>query len=181
MACFMAGALPVFHNHIVVNLDRRYTAPPNTRAIQPFCGFVNRHLGDRLPRTVPAALVKNNPERNWCLADPGRTYLAYASAGGPLVLDLAGAKGKFQAKWFDPATGKLDRIGDGIVEGGRKVTFQSPAGARAWLLWLDRTKVSAGQGGRRPGALTRGSNPDSRNRLRADHQPEPDERRSARV
>ena len=138
MAClFGGGALPVFHNHIVVQPDRRYGPPLTTPAVQPTYDFVNRHLGDRLQRTAPADLVKNNPERNWCLADRGRTYLAYALAGGPLTLDLSGAQGTFQAKWFDPATGKISRVGDGVVEGGREVVFESPAGASAWLLWLD--------------------------------------------
>jgi hypothetical protein len=138
IACFMVGGLPVFHNHIVVNLDCRYVAPPNTRSIQPFYEFINRHLGTRLQRTAPADLVKNDPEQNWCLADPGRMVLAYASAGGPLVLDLGGTKGRFQARWFDCPTGKLTAImGDGMIEGGREVTFESPAGSKAWLLWLD--------------------------------------------
>jgi hypothetical protein len=138
MACFMAGGLPVFHNHIVVNLDTRYTSPPTTRAIQPFYDFINGHLGDRLQRTSPADLVKNHPEQNWCLSDPGKTILAYASAGGPLTLDLAGAKGKLQARRLDIATGNVENIGDGTIEGGGEVTFESPAGAEAWMLWLER-------------------------------------------
>jgi len=136
IACFMGGGLPVCQKHITANLDWRYTAPPNSRSIQPFCDFVNMHLVDRLQRTAPADLVKNNPDLNWCLADPGRLYLAYASAGGALVLDLAGMKGTLRARWFDPATGKLDDIAVGTIDGSGEVRFESPAGGEAWLLWL---------------------------------------------
>ncbi|MFH1730200.1 MAG: putative collagen-binding domain-containing protein [Planctomycetota bacterium] len=71
-----------------------------------------------------------------------RLYLVYASKGGPLVLNLTGAKGTFRARWLDPATGKLERIAGGTIEGGREVTFETPAGARAWLLWLCRERLN---------------------------------------
>jgi hypothetical protein len=100
--------------------------------------LIDKHLSDRLQRTAPTDLVKNNPERNWCLADHDRMVLAYASAGGPLVLDLVDMKGKFRARWFDPADGRIEKFGDGTVTGGAEVTFKSPVGTKAWLLWLER-------------------------------------------
>jgi len=137
MACLFGGALPVFHNHVVVQNGLSYGPPLNTPAIQPTYDFINRYLGDKLQRTIPADLVKNKPDRNWCLAEPGKMVLAYASRGGPLVLDLAGMKGTLWARWFDPAVGKIEKFGDGTVTGGAEVTFKSPVGKKAWLLWLE--------------------------------------------
>ena len=140
MACLFGGALPIFHNHVVVQTDRYYGPPLNTPAIQPTYDFINRYLSDHLQRTAPADWVKNDPEKNWCLAKPGRMVLAYASAGGALVLDLVEMKGTLRARWFDPVSGKLEEIGSSMVQGGRQVSFDSPAGDNAWLLWLECVK-----------------------------------------
>jgi hypothetical protein len=42
----------------------------------------------------------------FCLAHPGHEYLCYYPAGGAEGVSLHGHPGKFQAQWFDPATGK---------------------------------------------------------------------------
>ena len=101
------------------------------------CELIRNHLSARVQRLKPNDLVKNDPKSNWCLADPGEMFLAYASAGGPLVLDLTGAKGKFQAKRFDPETGKLENVGDGVVEGGAVRTFKAP-GDKPWAVLLSK-------------------------------------------
>jgi len=141
LACFMGGgALPVFHNHLVVNSGRKYKPPRNTPAIQPFYDFINKHLADRLGKTAPVDVIKNHPERNWCLAEPGKLYLAYASRGGQLTVDLSGTKGKFIARRLDVRTGKLEKIGDGTIEAGKVLDFAGQPDNNPWLLWLDRRK-----------------------------------------
>ena len=70
---------------------------------------------------APKDLVLDNTERIWCLAEPNHTYLVYALAGGRIRLDLANAEGTFEAKWFDPRTGRLHRANSGMVVGGQLV------------------------------------------------------------
>jgi len=135
-----AGAWPVFMAGGSMSGDR-----PNHDAKRKLvhnvdfhlCELIENHLSARVQRLKPNDLVKNDPKSNWCLADPGNLYLAYASAGGPLVLDITGATGKFQAKWFDPATGKLLKLGDGTVDGGAVRTFNAP-NDKPWALLLSK-------------------------------------------
>ena len=42
---------------------------------------------------------------NYCFAKKGEVYAVYLRDGGPAKLDLTGAAGAFQVKWYDPRTG----------------------------------------------------------------------------
>ncbi|MBA4065621.1 MAG: pectate lyase [Isosphaera sp.] len=71
----------------------------------------------------------------YALAEPGERYLVY-SAGGPVRLDLAAARGPFAAAWVDPKTGALAPLTD-PPPGGAAATVR-PAGAGPAVLWVRR-------------------------------------------
>ena len=111
-----------------------YVAPEHSHVIQPTYDFIRTHLSTALIRTSPQDLVRDHPERNWCLAETGRTYLVYALKGGRFRLDLSAA-GTLDAQWFNPRTGDLRDAGSGRVEGRQIVTFTAPDD-NDWALYL---------------------------------------------
>jgi len=75
------------------------------------------------------ALVGNpqNDNSKFCLAKVGEVYLVYLPNGGTTDLDLTGAKGDFQVKWFNPRTG--GELQDGSVKrvrAGSRVSLGQP-------------------------------------------------------
>ena len=48
-------------------------------------------------------LVSANDD--YCLADPGRTYLVYLPAGGRTEIDLGSSQEQFTVEWFNPREG----------------------------------------------------------------------------
>jgi hypothetical protein len=70
------------------------------------------------------------------LADPGRDYLVWAPAGGPVALDLSDRAETFAAGWADPKTGKVAPAA-APVRGGRVTELRPPAAGPA-VLWLTR-------------------------------------------
>jgi hypothetical protein len=80
--------------------------------------------------------LKGQPGGTLALADPGRDYLVWAPAGGPISLDLPAQAGTFAAGWADPKTGKV--LPEAApVRGGRVTEFRPPADGPA-VLWLRR-------------------------------------------
>jgi hypothetical protein len=73
-------------------------------------------------------------ERQWALAEPGRSYLVYSATGEPIRLDLSADSAAYTAHRVNPRTGQCGETGD-EVSGGRVVEF-APPGAGAWVLWL---------------------------------------------
>lgn len=62
-------------------------------------------------------------ENGFCLAKKGEIYLIYSPSGERVGLNLREAEGKFQVRWYNPATG---RFADGQVKevrGGRFVSL----------------------------------------------------------
>jgi hypothetical protein len=72
----------------------------------------------------------------FCLADPGKVYVAYLPHGGRATLTLE--TGHYHARWFDPRRGEYTDASD--VEGLR---WTSPARADGedWALLLERDRV----------------------------------------
>jgi hypothetical protein len=72
----------------------------------------------------------------YCLADPGKEYLAYLPKedGGKVTIDLTAAKGKLVVEWFEPHTRKT-KDGD-QVDGGAKRTLVSPFGDEMAVLYI---------------------------------------------
>jgi len=61
---------------------------------------------------------------NYCLAEPGKAYLAYLPATDEVTLDLSAAPGRFSCEWFDPSTGDVKP--GGPVEGGDRRALKAP-------------------------------------------------------
>ncbi len=66
----------------------------------------------------------------YCLANPGREYVAYFPTGEGTV-DLTAAKGELACEWFSPRTGK--KTPAGRVKGGMKQRFRAPFAGDAVL------------------------------------------------
>jgi len=120
--------------------ETKYLAPAGSDRIMPLYRFIREHCATSLAGTKPCSLV-NNPKSNWCLANPGYTYLVYALKGGTIALDLSDARETFTAKWLDPRTGELRKAGNGQVKGGQVVQFNAPD-REDWALWLSQPDKS---------------------------------------
>ena len=70
--------------------------------------------------------------RGYCLATPGKAYLAYLPTGGNFTLDVESAKESLEAVWIDPRTG--ERTGAGMVKAGQ-ASFETPSD-QDWALLL---------------------------------------------
>ena len=115
-----------------------YTSPEPCGEIQPTYDFIREQLSARLPQLSPRDELIKSDKPAWCLADPNATYLIYALEGGPIQLDLSIADGSFDARWFNPRTGKLHDAHDGPVTGGAIVGFTAPD-QEDWGLWLRKS------------------------------------------
>ena len=76
--------------------------------------------------------------RNWCLAEPGRTYAVYLPNAGKVTIRLLA--GRYDAQWFDPLTGETIPIG--LAE-GPAWTSPPPPGRNDWALLLRKTNAVA--------------------------------------
>jgi hypothetical protein len=52
----------------------------------------------------------------YCLANPGREYVAFLNRAGPFTLTLAGLKEPLAAEWYQPLSGQ--RVGAGRLGAG---------------------------------------------------------------
>lgn len=114
-----------------------YISPELCREIQPTYDFIRQHLGTMLPRMSPNDRLVQSDKPAWCLAAPNRAYLVYAIHGGCFQLDLSATIGSFNARWFDPRTGKLIDASNRPVRGGMVVDFVAPD-RNDWGLWLTK-------------------------------------------
>jgi hypothetical protein len=82
-----------------------------------------RALADRvdLTRLTPHSELASSA---YCLADPGRTYLAYLPEGGKVRLDLSAAPGRLSVTWLEARTKKSAPAGS--IEGGAGREFAAP-------------------------------------------------------
>jgi hypothetical protein len=85
------------------------------------------------------ALVGNAKDDNsrFCLAKPGELYLVYLPSGGATEIDLAGAKGAFTVRWFNPRAGGELQFGKVVsVQGGGKALLGEPPAdaSEDWLV-----------------------------------------------
>jgi hypothetical protein len=75
----------------------------------------------------------DKPARQWTLADPGRSYLAYTPGGAPASLELA--DGAYSARWIEAGNGSIKDAGQ--ATGGGTKQLAAP-GKGEWFLWLTR-------------------------------------------
>jgi len=104
------------------------------------CESIRLAMGEtrRLAQRMDLAAMTPHNElasTEYCLASPGREYLAYLPAGGPVTLDLVSAPGTFDVEWLDPVSG--DASAGEKVMGGAKRTLLSPLEGDA-VLYVSR-------------------------------------------
>jgi hypothetical protein len=105
---------------------------------------MRRNLGYALRYADRVDLARMTPHDDlassrFCLASPGREYLAYVPHGGSIDIDLrdANAAATFSIEWFLPASGETRA--SGTIMGGAWRSLRSPGSADA-LLWLRTTE-----------------------------------------
>jgi hypothetical protein len=79
---------------------------------------------------------------DYVLAKPGQAYAVYLPDGGTTTLDLTGATGTFEVKWYNPRTGGALRNGSvRTLRGGAKAGLGSaPAEASSdWAVLVRKT------------------------------------------
>lgn len=106
---------------------------------------LNLALGDTLRYSERMNLAAMTPQSDlasskYCLADPGKVYLAYLPEGenGKVTIDLTAAKGKLVVEWFNPYTRKTKDGGQ--VDGGAQRTLVSPFGGTIAVVYLRNTQ-----------------------------------------
>lgn len=130
------GSILVRYLQSAEEKETRYVAPEGIEPVRKVYEFVKEHLAERLPDMRPADLT-SDPERNWCLASPGGSYLVYLLRGGKVRLDLSSANGRFRARWLDPRTGTLTEAESSPVSAGKTILLEAP-GPGDQALWLQR-------------------------------------------
>jgi hypothetical protein len=78
----------------------------------------------------------------YCLAEPGKIYAVFLTAGGRAVLDLGAAAGKYTVRWYDPREGGDLRAGSADrIRGPGKVPLGDPP-ARPEADWAAVVKIA---------------------------------------
>lgn len=87
-----------------------------------------RFVSTYLPFTEMKHADALTPVKNdYVLAKPGQAYAVYLPEGGTTALDLSGATGSFEVKWYNPRTGgKLLNGSVRSVKGGGAVALGNP-------------------------------------------------------
>ncbi|MFQ6097587.1 MAG: DUF4038 domain-containing protein, partial [Armatimonadota bacterium] len=118
---FCRGMNPIFMDpYEGVVLRKRFE--PRWDPIRRSLGYTRR----RAPRGYQAALVPRNDlcSTKYCLAEPGREYIAYLPEGGAATVDLAEGEGVLAVEWFNPSTGE-SIVAPG-ASGGARREFNAP-------------------------------------------------------
>jgi hypothetical protein len=126
---FLRGLQPIYMDRIVELRGDKRGDIAGADAARRAMGQTRR-LADR------ANLAKLRPQSGlasseYCLAQPGATYLVYQPVAGPVTVDLTGARGSFIVEWLHPVTGETKR--DAEVQGGARREFAAPFAGDAVL------------------------------------------------
>lgn len=100
--------------------------------------FVTRYLPFEATRHDDALTPLAN---DYVLAKPGEAYAVYLPDGGTTTLDLSGATGRFEVKWYNPRAGGALRDGSvrTIEGGGLRTLGQAPNDtAKDWAVLIRR-------------------------------------------
>ena len=107
--------------------------------------FFREHRVPFWEMTNADSLVGNgvHAETFFCLAKPGELYLVYLPWGGryTATLDLRGATGEFNVRWFNPRTGGPLLTGNAVsVTGGGRARLGVPPADETddWLVMVRR-------------------------------------------
>lgn len=96
-----------------------------------------RAMGQVLAFSRRINLARSTPSKElsstgYCLAEPGVSYVVFASEGGSFDVDLAATGGLLSVEWLHPINGKSSTAE--TVAGGARRTFTAPAGEPVVLL-----------------------------------------------
>jgi hypothetical protein len=98
---------------------------PRWEPIRQQLGYAARYAAKvNLAAMKPAGKLSST---GYCLADPGREYLIFATEGADIVVDLSGVSGEFTVEWFSPRDDKIQAAGK-ISGGEHKRLFAPLAG-----------------------------------------------------
>jgi hypothetical protein len=115
-----------------------YEEPESVPIVKPIYNFINTYLADTLMDARPAPhIIVNDTETIWCLAEEGRNYLVYALNAEKIQLNLHGARGQINCRWFDPSGDMKRPFDESVINGGKFVSLMTPSGDKDWLLWIE--------------------------------------------
>ncbi|MEO0796701.1 MAG: DUF5060 domain-containing protein [Verrucomicrobiota bacterium] len=114
-----------------------------------YCRHALNFFEDNLPYTEMEsanALIGNNSNNNdkYCFAKDGEVYAVYLPNGGTTNLDLSGATGTFDVRWFNPRDGGALQTGSvAQVTGGSSVSLgNAPSDANEdWAILVKKLTV----------------------------------------
>ncbi|HPR88906.1 MAG TPA: DUF5060 domain-containing protein [bacterium] len=72
----------------------------------------------------------------YCLCKPGEIYALYLPKGGMVQLDLRGAAGRLEERWFDPRTGDFTGETEFVQGGGKKAIGPPGTPGKDWAVLL---------------------------------------------
>jgi len=78
---------------------------------------------------------------DYCFAKPGEVYVVYLKHGGTTALDLGGARGTFEVRWYDPRHGGDLKTGSvqSVAGGGKRDLGRAPdAPGEDWVILVRR-------------------------------------------
>jgi hypothetical protein len=112
-----------------------YVPPVGTEEIQASYDFLRETMAESLPYMRPIDLVLEQGSPVWCLADPGRIYMAYLTQGGKAVFERGEIGQGFLAQWFNPWDGKLHDAAEHSTAKDQQRAFVAPD-QQDWVLIL---------------------------------------------
>jgi hypothetical protein len=119
-----------------------YTAWDVVRPLEVPPGYaMMKHFGDFWRATEYWLLEPSDKivSVGWCLANPGREYVAFLKTAQPFTLEITGAKSPLNAEWFNPHTGKRTSAGT-LNNGTPKLTPPAEWGNVPLVLHAHLTK-----------------------------------------
>ena len=125
---FLRGLNPIFMDpYDGVALGKPFD--PQWEPIRRSMGYA-RQFAERL--NLAACRPGNElASTGYCLANPGREYLAYLPDGGKVTVDLTATKRQLAVEWFDPSVGKTAK--PAMISGGARRDFSAPFSGDAVL------------------------------------------------
>ena len=112
-----------------------YEAPVGTDEILLTYEFLRQNMAEELPKMRPIDLARVSGKELWCLADPGRVYLAYLPQGGSVPFERRQVSDAFHAQWFNPRNGRLFAATGNAAAGDQRIEFAAP-NQQDWALVL---------------------------------------------
>ena len=112
-----------------------YGPPVGTEEIQASYAFLRHNMAEHLPQMRPMDLAQNGGPPVWCLADPGRIYMAFLACGGEALFERGEVGRGFHAQWFNPRNGKMRSATENSARQDQQLAFVAPD-QQDWVLIL---------------------------------------------